>query len=428
MIEDIYQKFVECGQRISTDTRRIENGSLFFALKGANFNGNTFALDALNLGASYAIVDEPVGKEDRIFLVDDVLKTLQNLATHHRKKFDFPFIAITGSNGKTTTKELTSRVLSAKYKTHYTTGNLNNHIGVPLTLLSIKAGTEIAVIEMGANHQGEIENLCNIALPTHGLITNVGKAHLEGFGGFEGVIKGKTELYKFLEKENGTIFCNSDNKWLAPICKHIKDVVYYGIDSGTVTGKLLNESPFVEMEWKTEKGKVIQHTNLSGNYNFENILAAIAIGNYFNVETDAISIAVESYIPSNQRSQLIKTKNNLVVADYYNANPTSMEKALLNFEKNFKGDKVVMLGDMFELGETEDQEHQQIVELVKKLDFSKAIFVGSRFSKLLSENGFLFFENSTQAASYLKTHPLINATVLIKGSRSSRMELIIESL
>ncbi|MEO8150768.1 MAG: UDP-N-acetylmuramoyl-tripeptide--D-alanyl-D-alanine ligase [Bacteroidia bacterium] len=429
MIEHLYQKFTETG-KVCTDTRNIIQGSIFFALKGPNFNANLFAIEALNRGAAFAVIDEDINVSDnRLILVDDVLTALQQLATYHRKKFDIPVIAVTGTNGKTTTKELLKRVLSKKYNTLATVGNLNNHIGVPLTLLSIDKTTTAAVIEMGANHQKEIEMLCKIAEPTHGLITNVGKAHLEGFGSFEGVIKGKTEMYTYLKNSKGVIFCNYDNQLLQPLCAGYDKVFYYGTsDMADIKGTLLNEDSFLKLKWRQKKTATEYDvsTQIAGRYNFENLLAALAVGCYFNVEAELINNAIETYIPSDQRSQLIKKGSTSIMLDAYNANPTSMREAILNFDKNFVSPKIVLLGDMFELGNDELEEHRQLIMLLKECNFNKVVLVGERFAVHKGLIDALFFENSKQAGQWLSQQNISNTNILIKGSRGSKMELVLQ--
>lgn len=429
MIEELYQKFQET-KKVCTDTRNIIPDSIFFALKGPNFNANHFALDALKAGAAYAVIDEDINATDaRLIKVDDTLLALQQLATHHLRQLHIPVIAITGSNGKTTTKELVRCVLSTTYRTLATTGNLNNHIGVPLTLLSIDDTIEVAVIEMGANHQKEIEQLCAIAEPGYGLITNVGKAHLEGFGGFEGVIKGKTEMYDYLKKNDGVIFCNRDNQWLQPLCSNYNKVFYYGTDANAeVTGKLIADDLFLKVEWSSKQQPHLQNiqTQLAGSYNFENILAAIAVGDYFKIEAGKINEAIAGYLPANQRSQILHRGNTTIMLDAYNANPTSMHEAIVNFDKNFAAPKMVLLGDMFELGADESAEHKRIIELLNQCNFDKIVLVGKRFAEHKAFTNALFFDNSTQARDWLKTQVLDGVSILIKGSRSSKMELVLE--
>ncbi len=429
-IEQLYSHFLQHPQ-ICTDTRKISSGCLFFALKGENFNGNSFANQALATGAAYAIIDEKEYAEgEKYILVDDVLKTLQRLANYHRKKLSIPFIGITGTNGKTTTKELIHSVLLQKFKTYATQGNLNNHIGVPLTILSITSNIEMAIIEMGANHQKEIEFLCTIAEPTYGLITNVGKAHLEGFGGFEGVKKGKGELYDFLSKTKGIAFINQDNSYLMTMSQErgLKNVIYYGdsIDC-YIHGKLIANNPFLTIEWEVENKKYRAESNLTGTYNTENILAAIAIGSYFGLTPEEINAGIETYMPTNNRSQITKTEKNTLICDYYNANPSSMDVALKNIAAMPVENKVLILGDMFELGGESSAEHQIVLEKARIINADKCIFIGQDFKKH-QKTGDYFFNTTDEAYDFIKSHPIKNSTVLIKGSRGMKLEKLVELL
>lgn len=415
---------------ISTDTRTISAGSIFFALKGPSFNGNQFADAALEKGAAYVVIDEEAyRKSDRHLLVDDVLIALQQLANYHRRQMKIPFLAITGSNGKTTTKELVRAVLAKKYRTLATKGNLNNHIGVPLTILSITPDIEFAVIEMGANHQKEIESYCLIAEPDYGLITNVGKAHLEGFGGFEGVKKGKGELYQWVREKGKKIFINRNNQHLVEMSSRYNQdkLIAYGTSAGNYcSGKLLSEEPFLSVEWKCEgrSGKV--DTQIIGSYNFENILSAICIGNYFEVPPADIDAAISAYVSDNSRSQMIRKGTNTIILDAYNANPTSMEAALRNLEKVDHPNKIICIGDMAELGDESEKEHARIIELIRQIPHKQLILVGKNFGKLAGTIPSLHFENSALAREFVKSHPFDQALVLIKGSRSSKMELLVE--
>ncbi|HCU45078.1 UDP-N-acetylmuramoyl-tripeptide--D-alanyl-D-alanine ligase [Sphingobacterium faecium] len=418
---------------VSTDTRHILPDSLFFALKGANFNGNEFAEHALVSGARYVIIDEvQYKKDDRFILVDDVLKTLQALAHYHRQQFEIPFIGVTGTNGKTTTKELLNAVLSKTYKTYATKGNLNNHIGVPLTLLAIDQTIEIAIIEMGANHIGEIDFLCQIAAPTHGLISNVGKAHLEGFGSFEGVKKAKGELYDWLQDSQGTLFLQGDNPFLKEMAaqRHINKVVTYGFsESNAIIGRLIKANPLLQIEWHLQQSEQVfqADTQLTGSYNTENFLAAIALGHYFDVPLGLINEAISEYTPTNNRSQITKTDRNTVICDYYNANATSMEAALTNMGIIEAEQKVIILGDMFELGDESSFEHQKVVDLAKTIVGARLIFVGKAFYEH-KDGDSEFFETTDDVKSSLSIHPISGATILLKASRGMAFEKLMEVL
>jgi len=418
---------------VSTDTRNILPDSIFFALKGSNFNGNEFAEQALISGAAYVVIDEEkYKKNDRFILVEDALETLQALAHVHRKQLNIPFIGVTGTNGKTTTKELLHAVLSKKYKTYATKGNLNNHIGVPLTLLAIDHSIEMAIIEMGANHIGEIDFLCRIAEPTHGLISNVGKAHLEGFGSFEGVKKTKGELYDWLEANQGTLFLQGDNPFLKEMAeqRHIDKVVKYGFsESNTIIGSLIKADPLLQIEWHLQQSEEIFHadTQLAGSYNTENFLAAIALGHYFHVPLTLINNAISEYKPTNNRSQITKTDRNTVICDYYNANATSMEAALTNMRIIEATHKVVILGDMFELGEESSYEHKKVVELARTISGARLIFVGKAFYEHQDVGG-EFFETTSDAKAALLSNPISHATILLKASRGMAFEKLMDVL
>lgn len=427
--EELYKIFL-LHPVVCTDTRSLTTGCLFFALKGENFNGNKFAGTAIEQGAAFSIVDQKDFKlNDHCLLVDDVLQSLQQLATYHRKQLNIPVIAITGSNGKTTTKELTAAVLSQKYKTLFTKGNLNNHIGVPVTLLSLTKEHELAVVEMGANHQKEIESLCKIAQPDYGMITNIGKAHLDGFGGFDGVKKGKGELYQNIKSTDGLIFLNGDNSTLKELINNYLKVFTYGSsDNNDVAGKATMTESLLTITCIKPFSAII-NTHLTGIYNFENVMSAIAIGHYFNVDPEQIKVAIENYIPSNQRSQIISKKNKVtIVLDAYNANPSSMMAALDNFSTAFSGDLIVALGDMLELGTESDNEHKKIVEELLKTKFSKIILVGPQFANEAKKLRLMYFNNSVEAATWFKANHFNNCTVLIKGSRGLKMELIAEAI
>ena len=424
MIQDLYAVYLQ-HPSIQTDTRKLKKGDLFFALKGPNFNGNKFALQALDAGAAYVIVDEPVGtKSDKIIMTDDALKTLQDLAKYHRQQLKIPFIAITGSNGKTTTKELVHEVLSSTFKTYTTKGNLNNHIGVPLTILSVKADAELAVIEMGANHQKEIESYCSYTLPTHGIITNCGKAHLEGFGGVEGVKKGKGELYDFIRATNGTIFLMNDYDYLNDMSKGISNIVTYGSKNADYTGYVRDSKQTLSVNFT--KGTTINtvNTHLVGSYNLPNVLVAVAIGKYFNVADERIKVALENYIPGNSRSQLIEKGSNRIILDAYNANPTSMKAAIENIAAMPADNKVLLLGGMMEMGEDSLAEHAAIIELINQYKWEAVVLVGGDFNKV--PHSYLHFNTSLQVRDWYQQQNFENSILLVKGSRSMQMERVLE--
>lgn len=429
-IEKIYKLWNECNRKHSTDTRKITVGSIFFALKGASFNGNEFASEALNKGAAYCIVDEEkFVNHEKIILVKDVLTTLQQLATHHRLQLkSTKFFALTGSNGKTTTKELIRNVLAQQYRVLATQGNLNNHIGVPLTLLEVNEQHEFAIIEMGANHQKEIAQLCEIVIPDYGLVTNVGKAHLEGFGGFEGVIKGKGEMYDFIKAHQRHIFINSGNPHLIKRCGEYDKLITYGIsENDFCCGSYELTGDKVMVKWKAGGNSGQALSNLAGAYNFENILSAVCIGCYFGVTAGNIRKGIESYFPENKRSQTAIKNNTTFILDYYNANPTSMEAAIKSLNENFTGKKMAVLGEMLELGGDAEKEHAFIASLLKSPPV-EAVLVGENFKgmeKIL--NGY-HFQTSAEAAAFLKTINLAGYTVLIKGSRGSKMEAVADVL
>ena len=418
----IYQQYPS----VQTDTRKLKAGDIFFALKGPNFNGNAFAKQAIDNGAACVVIDE---KEYEIpgktYLVPDVLLALQQLALHHRKQFDIPFIAITGSNGKTTTKELINAVLSSTFKTYTTEGNLNNHIGVPLTILKIKPDAEMAIIEMGANHLKEIAGYCQIALPTHGLITNCGKAHLEGFGSEEGVRKGKGELFDHLRTlTHGFAFVMWDYDYLQEMSKGISGIIKYGTkDNDHVIGKILPNENFLKVQIIQGLDDGIISTQLVGEYNLPNVLAAVTVGKFFEVPEDKIKAAIENYTPSNSRSQLIEKDSNKIILDAYNANPSSMKLAIENFAKKNSENKILMLGAMAELGKQSLQEHQGIIDLIKKYSWKEVVLVGGDFLNL--SHPFLSFENSLQAKEWFSKQQFQNSYILVKGSRSMQMEKIL---
>lgn len=426
-INKLYQLFLRY-PRVQTDTRSLKAGEIFFALKGPNFNGNAFASKALEIGAAAVVIDEPViAESDNVFLVEDVLKALQNLANHHRKQFNIPFIAITGSNGKTTTKELIHAVLSTTFKTYTTKGNLNNHIGVPLTLLSIQHDAEMAVIEMGANHQKEIESYCAIAEPTHGLITNCGKAHMEGFGGVEGIRKGKGELFQFLAGHTGTAFVNSDLDYFEEMSKQISNRIFYGSRRGDFSTSVIQDEPLLVVEVQDQQSRKQKiFSRLVGAYNKPNIEAAVCIGKHFGISLDQIRTAIEAYTPDNARSQLIERGSNKIILDAYNANPSSMQVALESFVRQKSDNKYLFLGAMMELGEDAILEHRLLTESIQKTDIKNVVLVGGDFSAI--DHPFLYFADSTSAAAWVKQEPPAEALILIKGSRSTKMEKILEAL
>ncbi len=427
-IEEIYQLFRSIPV-ISTDSRKIEKNCIFFALKGENFNGNKFAELALEKGARYAIIDE---KEfhipNKTILVENVLDTLKNLATFHRRKLGVPILGITGSNGKTTTKELIAAVLSEKFITSFTEGNLNNHIGVPLTLLKMNENTEFGIVEMGANHQGEIAELCRIAEPDYGIITNIGKAHLEGFGSFEGVIKAKSELYKHIKNNNGIIFYNRENPILSGLAVEIKNKVSFGNSDANFTGELLSSPPFVHVKANFPKGVLYLNSNLTGDYNFENILAAACIGNYFKVDPLLIQKALKEYYPQNNRSQLIIKDGLKITMDAYNANPTSMQASIKSFLSDNSAFSFLILGDMLELGTYSANEHIAILELIKNYRPRQVFTVGKNFLEISQDYNCQSFLNVGMLCEFLQQNPIKTGQVLIKGSRAIQLEKVLSCL
>lgn len=452
-ITEIYKKFKECGE-VTTDTRTLKGGEIFFALKGENFDGNEYALKALEAGAAYAVINkasEVAKSEDpRLIKVDDTLQTLQELARWHRSMTivdgkPLTVIALTGTNGKTTTKELIREVLSVKYRVTATQGNLNNSIGVPLTLLKIKSDTQLAVIEMGASHPGDIKELVNIALPNYGLITNVGKAHLLGFGSFEGVMNTKGELYDYLRRTADKVFLNADNPYLCRMAAernlHSDSerpdsslVIPYGLEYQGAS--ILPSSPEYPYLRISLDDSVEVRTNLVGAYNADNVMAALAVGRYFGVSQEEAISAIEAYVPSNNRSQMVRTENNVLVVDAYNANPTSMSAALDNFGNIQAEHKSAMLGDMLELGADSEEEHKAVITKACESDFEKVFFVGGEFAqavKKMPQNAdmhskAMFFDTSADLAKWLESNPLTGETILIKGSRGTRMEKVMEVL
>ena len=421
-ISSIYQIFLE-SNKVSTDSRKIKNNDLFISLKGPNFNGNKFAKKALENGANYAIVDE---KEyvvnNNYILVDNCLEILQKLANHHRNKSKAKILAITGSNGKTTSKELISSVLRLQFKTIATTGNLNNHIGVPLTLLSIKPETEIAILEMGANHLKEIELLCSIADPDYGYITNFGKAHLEGFINLKGVIKGKSELYAYLMKESRLIFINSNDNKQLEITKDYSNKFTFGNANSNVNYSVNTINPQITISIED----VTIKSNLFGKYNIENLAAAICIGKYFNMSNTLIKEGVETYTPKNNRSQIIEKGSNKIFLDAYNANPTSMQLVLMNFNDISEKNKIVFIGDMYELGENSHEMHQDIVNTIEEMNFDQTYLLGDLFNKTKFSSKIKAFATLENLHNNVNLEEVSNSTILIKGSRGMQLEKILD--
>lgn len=425
-LEEIYQLY-KAHPVVTTDTRNCPEGSMFFALKGERFNGNEFAAQALEAGCAYAVIDEPVyNLGDRYILVDDVLKTLQDLAHYHRMQLRIPVVGITGTNGKTTTKELVSAVLSTKYNTLYTQGNFNNHIGVPLTLLRLNEEHEVAVIEMGANHPGEIDALVHIVSPDYGLITNVGSAHLEGFGSFEGVVKTKTELYRYLGKHDGTVFISSEDTLLQSHATELKKILYGVSETANYRGELDDKSLFVSFSFTVNGNSYPVNTQLIGGYNFYNLMAAVAVGSTLAVAPEQIVNALESYTPTNNRSQFQDTGKNKLIIDAYNANPSSMKVAIENLKQIDAPFKAVILGDMRELGQASAEEHRKVVELLNAAQFDKVWLCGTEFANTNSQ--FLSFPTIDLLKAALIENPINGYTILIKGSRGMKLEQILDIL
>ena len=424
-IEKIY-KLYKTAYTVTTDSRTITQGCVFVALKGEHFDGNDFALNVAEEGIAACVIADrkDLPQHERLFVVEDSLKALQELANYHRKQLDTPIIGITGTNGKTTTKELVSAVLAKKYNILFTQGNFNNQLGVPLTLLRIKPDTELAVIEMGASHPGDINELTGIGEPNYGMITNIGRAHLRDFGGYEGVIKTKNEMYQYIAAHKGLLFVNKDNELLMDLSKSINKVTYGTSNDADIQGKLLSANPYLSVEWN---GKKID-TQLVGDYNFENVMAAICIGTYFNVAANDIVEALSSYRPTNNRSQVIETARNRVVMDAYNANPTSMSHSIKNFRNICKSDNLLILGDMRELGNESEQEHKNILELIKELRFENVYLVGEEFQRVAENSKFSTFINVEELAQYLQQHPVSGRDILVKGSNSIHLNKIIDSL
>ena len=425
-IIDLYDLFIHNPQ-ITTDSRNCPKGSIFFALKGDKFDGNQYAGKALASGCVYAVIDNPdyyIG--ERTILVDNVLKTLQQLAHHHRKLLGLPIIGITGTNGKTTTKELLAAVLSTKFNLLYTEGNFNNHIGVPLTLLRLTHDHEMAVIEMGASHPGDIKELVDIVHPNYGIITNVGRAHLEGFGSFEGVIRTKGELYDYIRRSKGKIFIKKENEYLQSIAKGIEQITYGNGDDAFASGQVVSCDPFLVFNWKQQGKLHTVETHMIGSYNLDNVLAAVAVGRFFKIPAERISRAIAAYEPTNNRSQFKKTENNELIIDAYNANPSSMKVALDNFITMPVQPKAIILGDMRELGPTSDELHAEVVEQIKKGQFDKVFLCGEHFSKVGKE--FSPFATTEAMTEELRRQPLKGYHILIKGSHSMGLEKLADIL
>ena len=425
-IIDLYDLFIHNPQ-ITTDSRNCPKGSIFFALKGDKFDGNQYAGKALASGCVYAVIDNPdyyIG--ERTILVDNVLKTLQQLAHHHRKVLGLPIIGITGTNGKTTTKELLAAVLSTKFNLLYTEGNFNNHIGVPLTLLRLTHDHEMAVIEMGASHPGDIKELVDIVHPNYGIITNVGRAHLEGFGSFEGVIRTKGELYDYIRRSKGKIFIKKENEYLQSIAKGIEQITYGNRDDAFASGQVVSCDPFLVFNWKQQGKLHTVETHIIGSYNLDNVLAAVAVGRFFKIPAERISRAIAAYEPTNNRSQFKKTDNNELIIDAYNANPSSMKVALDNFITMPVQPKAIILGDMRELGPTSDELHAEVVAQIKKGQFDKVFLCGEHFSKVGKE--FSPFATTEAMVEELRKQPLKGYHILIKGSHSMGLEKLADIL
>ncbi|MDH6356320.1 UDP-N-acetylmuramoyl-tripeptide--D-alanyl-D-alanine ligase [Parabacteroides sp. PF5-9] len=425
-ILQLYELFLH-NPKVTTDSRNCPRGSIFFALKGAHFDGNLFAQKALDSGCTYAVIDNPdYYTGERTVLVDDALKALQELAHRHRKVMKIPIIGITGTNGKTTTKELLAAVLSTKFNVLYTEGNLNNQIGVPLTLLRLNHEHEMAVIEMGASHPGDIKELVDIVNPNYGLITNVGYAHLDGFGSFENVVKTKGELYDYIRHIRGTIFIKKEDEILQAMAKGIEQVTYGYGESSFASGQIVSNDPFLTFDWKQQGKLHTVETQLIGEYNIDNVLAAVAVGRYFKIPAERISRAISAYEPTNNRSQLVKTEKNVLIVDAYNANPTSMKVALANFASLSETPKAVILGDMLELGDESDTLHKEVIEQLKTAQFDQVLLCGKNFSKVCK--AYPTFETTEELMAFIQNNPLTGYHILIKGSHSMALEKTITLL
>ncbi|MGC9151029.1 MAG: UDP-N-acetylmuramoyl-tripeptide--D-alanyl-D-alanine ligase [Microbacter sp.] len=423
-VEFLYDIFSKCSE-VTIDSRNCPKDALFFAIKGDRFDGNQFAVDALQNGCRYAVIDNPAFALDhRFILVQDTLSSLQQLANYHRSVLNIPVIAITGTNGKTTTKELLAAVLSKSFNTLYTQGNLNNHIGVPLTLLKLTINHQIAIIEMGANHPGEIQALAEIAAPDYGIITNIGKAHLEGFGSFEGVIHAKGELYDYIRKHNGSLFLHVDNPILKQIAgdAHIIGYSTQGSSAALIQVESTGDIPFLSVTWRKSDAEVIHHinTHLVGNYNLENVAAAVCVGTFLGIQASTIDAAIEAYVPSNMRSQWQDTTHNHLIIDTYNANPSSMKAAIENLVSMDNFPKGVILADMLELGQFAVDEHASIVETLKNSHLDQVLLVGPQFAQ--TKPPFTTFASTDDLNAYLQQHPLKGFTLLVKGSHGMHLE------
>lgn len=424
-LEHLYAKYLQC-EHVSTDSRAEQRNSLFFALNGPSFKGAGFAQAALEKGAAYAVIDDPAYATDHCLVVPDTLAALQALALFHRQKLTIPVIGITGSNGKTTTKELTNAVLSQQYNTLYTKGNLNNHIGVPLTVLSIRPEHQMAIVEMGANHINEIAQLCSIALPTHGLITNIGKAHLEGFGSFEGVARAKSELYLHLDQNKGIVFVNSQNEHLMRMVRRLENKITYPAAGDFFHCTFIEASPYVVYE--SENGEQVK-TQIIGEYNFENIAAASCVGKYFGVPIEKINAAIAGYTPANNRSQVVQKGDKTILLDAYNANPSSMAASITTFAKTQASKKVVILGDMFELGPDSTEEHQKLGNLTASFHFDQVILCGQEMQAAAQQHPeFSYFPDKSSLQQWLRDNALPEAHILVKGSRGMGLESLLEVL
>lgn len=424
-IENIYELYKKA-YTVTTDSRTISKDCVFVALKGEHFDGNDFAMKVAEEGVAACVIADrkDLPKHERLFVVEDSLKCLQSLAKLHRERIGLPILGITGTNGKTTTKELVSAVLSKKFNIVFTQGNFNNQLGVPLTVLRIKPGTEMAVVEMGASHPGDIDELTNIGEPNFGMITNIGRAHLRDFGGYEGVVKTKNEMYQYIAKHNGLLFVNNDNALLMNLANNINKVTYGTNQNADIQGKMLSANPYLSVEWKGYK----IDTQLVGDYNFENVMAAICIGTYFKVAENDIVDALSNYCPTNNRSQVIETGKNRVVMDAYNANPTSMSHAIMNFRNICKDKNLLILGDMLELGEESEKEHKAIIELLKELKFQLVFLVGQEFSKVASNSTYFRLTDVDKLIRYIQLNPISGYDILVKGSNGIHLNKLIDSL